>query len=147
MIGKATTIRILIKGLTNRKQCNIISKEKEMLNLSNYNADSMESLGLLGGVRAKPASIGLENHNHPFLEILGNGLDESGAGYGNEFIIKKYDDGSVSIRDFGRGVPMDKNAKGEYAYEKVFNELWSGRKYNNNEGESNYKFSLGTNGI
>lgn len=115
--------------------------------MSNYNADSMKSLGLLGGVRAKPASIGLENHNHPFLEILGNGLDESGAGYGKEFIIKKYEDGSVSIRDFGRGVPMDKNAKGEYAYEKVFNELWSGGKYNNNEGESNYKFSLGTNGI
>lgn len=116
-------------------------------NNTNYNEDSIDSLGILGGVRAKPASIGLENHNHTFIEILANAIDEYREGYGKKIIIIKHEDTSISIQDFGRSVPMDKNSKGEYAYQKVFNELWSGGKYNNNNKESsNYLFSLGTNG-
>jgi DNA gyrase subunit B len=113
-----------------------------------YNSDSIQSLGILGGVRAKPASIGLENHNHTFLEILGNSIDEYRAGYGNEIIVHKNIDGSVTIRDFGRGVPMAKNKDGEYVYKKVFDELWAGGKYKNNEEDGgNYLYSLGTNGV
>ena len=113
-----------------------------------YNEDSIQSLGILGGVRAKPASIGLESHNHTFLEILGNSIDEHRAGHGNEIIVYKYEDGSVGIRDFGRGVPMDKNKDGQYSYKKVFDELWAGGKYNNNEEDGgNYQYSLGTNGV
>ena len=114
----------------------------------NYNENAIESLGILGGVRAKPASIGLESNNHTFLEILGNSIDEARAGHGGSIIVTKNQDGSVAIRDFGRGVPMGKNDKGEYAYSKVFNELWAGGKYNNNEEDGgNYEFSLGTNGV
>lgn len=113
-----------------------------------YNEDSIQSLGILGGVRAKPASIGLESHNHTFLEILGNAIDEHRAGYGNEIIVYKNEDGSVTIRDFGRGVPMGKNKDGEFSYKKVFDELWAGGKYkNNDEDGSNYEYSLGTNGV
>lgn len=116
---------------------------------SNYNADSLKDLGILGGVRSKPASIGLENHNHTFLEILGNSIDEHNAGYGDEIIVTKHEDGAVTVRDFGRGVPMGKGSDGEYAYNKVFNTLWAGGKYDNNDedGEGNYKYSLGTNGV
>jgi len=113
-----------------------------------YNENAIESLGILGGVRAKPASIGLESHNHTFLEILGNSIDEGRAGFGDEIIVKKNIDKSVTVRDFGRGVPMDKNEKGEYAYKKVFDELWAGGKYNNNDDDGgNYEYSLGTNGV
>lgn len=113
-----------------------------------YNEDSIESLGILGGVRAKPASIGLESHNHTFLEILGNSIDEHRAGYGDKIIVTKHEDGSVSVRDFGRGVPMGKNSEGEYAYDKVFNTLWAGGKYkNNDEDGGDYEYSLGTNGV
>jgi DNA gyrase subunit B len=113
-----------------------------------YNEDSIQSLGILGGVRAKPASIGLESHNHTFLEILGNAIDEHRAGYGDEiYVIKNYD-GSVTVRDFGRGVPMGKNKDGEYSYKKVFDELWAGGKYKNNEEDGgDYVYSLGTNGV
>lgn len=116
---------------------------------NNYNADAIESLGILGGVRAKPASIGLENHNHTFLEILGNSIDEGHAGHGDKIIITKHKDGAVTVRDFGRGVPMGKGKDGEYAYNKVFNTLWAGGKYQNNDedGVGNYEFSLGTNGV
>lgn len=118
--------------------------------MSNYNSDSIDSLGILGGVREKPASIGLESHNHTFVEILANSIDEYREGYGDKIIVTRHIDNSISIQDFGRSVPMDKNTKGEYAYNKVFNELWSGGKYNNNkknkDGKKNYKYSLGTNG-
>lgn len=113
-----------------------------------YNEDSLRSLGILGGVRAKPASIGLESHNHTLLEILGNSIDEARAGHGNAILIWKHTDGSVSIRDFGRGVPMRQNKEGVWAYRQVFDELYSGGKYDNNEdGGGNYEYSLGTNGI
>lgn len=113
-----------------------------------YNSDSIQSLGILGGVRAKPASIGLESHNHTFLEILGNAIDEHRAGYGNKIIVTKNKDGSVTIRDFGRGVPMGKNSDGEWSYKKVFDELWAGGKYKNNEEDGgSYLYSLGTNGV
>ena len=113
-----------------------------------YNEDSIQSLGILGGVRAKPASIGLESHNHTFLEILGNSIDEYRAGFGNSITITKNDDGSVTVRDFGRGVPMGKNKDGEYAYDKVFNTLWAGGKYKNNDDDGgDYEYSLGTNGV
>jgi DNA gyrase subunit B len=117
------------------------------LSITTYNSDSIQSLGILGGVRAKPASIGLENHNHTFIEILANSIDEHREGHGQEIIVTKHHDKSISIQDFGRSVPMDKNSDGEYAYKKVFDELWSGGKYNNNENDGNYQWSLGTNGV
>ncbi|QOV08330.1 DNA gyrase/topoisomerase IV, subunit B [Bacillus phage Kirov] len=113
-----------------------------------YNENAIESLGILGGVRAKPASIGLESHNHTFLEILGNSIDEAKAGFGDKIIVTKQKNDAVSIRDFGRGVPMGKNEKGEWAYKKVFDELWAGGKYKNNDDDGgNYEYSLGTNGV
>ncbi|MER2007171.1 MAG: toprim domain-containing protein [Psychrobacillus sp.] len=113
-----------------------------------YNEDSMKSLGILGGVRAKPASIGLEGNNHTFLEILANSIDEARAGYGRIIRVYKNVDASVTIRDYGRGVPMGMNSEGEYVYDKVFNELWAGGKYDNNEeGGGSYEDSLGTNGV
>lgn len=113
-----------------------------------YNEDSIQELGILGGVRAKPASIGLEGHNHTFLEILGNSIDEFRAGYGKVIEITKHVDGSTTVRDYGRGVPMGKGKDGKFAYDKVFNQLWAGGKYkNNDEDGGNYEYSLGTNGV
>ncbi|HBJ1650904.1 TPA: DNA topoisomerase [Clostridium botulinum] len=114
-----------------------------------YNTDSIESLGILGGVRAKPASIGLESHSHTFVEILMNSIDEYREGHGKQIIVTKYKDNSISIQDFGRSLPMGKNSKGEYAYKKIFEEMWSGGKYKNNSKteNGNYKWSCGTNGL
>lgn len=113
-----------------------------------YNEDSMRSLGILGGVREKPASIGLESNDHTFLEILGNSIDEGRAGHGDTIFVKKHEDGAVTVRDYGRGVPMGQNSEGEWVYKKVFDELWAGGKYDNNEEDGgNYQYSLGTNGV
>lgn len=116
--------------------------------MGNYNNDSIKSLGILGGVRAKPASVGIESHNHTFIEILANAIDEANAGYGDKIIVTKHKDGYVSVRDYGRGIPMKKNSQGEYTYKKIFDEFFAGGKYDNNDDESaNYKYSLGTNGL
>lgn len=113
-----------------------------------YNEDSMVSLGILGGVREKPASIGLEGNNHTFLEILGNSIDEKRAGHGDVIYVTKNANLSTTVRDFGRGVPMGKNKDGEYTYKKVFDELWAGGKYKNNDDDGgDYVYSLGTNGV
>lgn len=114
-----------------------------------YNANSIQSLGILGGVRAKPASIGLESHEHTFIEILMNAIDEYREGHGKQIIVTKYKDNSISIQDFGRSLPMGKNDLGEYAYKKIFEEMWSGGKYENNSKteNGNYKWSCGTNGM
>ena len=64
--------------------------------MGNYNNDSIKSLGILGGVRAKPASVGIESHNHTFIEILANAIDEANAGYGDKIIVTKHKDGYVS---------------------------------------------------
>jgi DNA gyrase subunit B len=116
--------------------------------MDKYNNDSIKSLGLLGGVRAKPASIGIESHNHTFIEILANSIDEANAGHGDTIIITKNKDKSVTVKDFGRGIPMGKNKDGEYTYKKIFDELFAGGKYDNNESDDgNYLYSLGTNGL
>jgi DNA gyrase subunit B len=116
--------------------------------MSNYSNDSIKSLGILGGVRAKPASVGIESHNHTFIEILANAIDEANAGYGDKIIVTKHKDGYVSVRDYGRGIPMKKNSQGEYTYKKIFDEFFAGGKYGNNDDENaNYKYSLGTNGL
>lgn len=123
-------------------------EEGEMLMTKQYNEESLQSLGILGGVRAKPASIGLENHNHTFNEILGNSIDEARAGHGSVIEVIKRTDSAVSVRDYGRGVPMGLKSDGKYAYNQVFNELWAGGKYkNNDEDGGSYEDSLGTNGV
>lgn len=115
--------------------------------MSNYNENSIQSLGLLGGIRAKPASVGIESHNHTFIEILANSIDEANAGHGKLIEITKNEDNSVTIRDYGRGLPMGKNIEGNYVYKKILDEMYAGGKYDNNEGTSEYTYSLGTNGL
>ncbi|MBQ5816339.1 MAG: DNA topoisomerase, partial [Oscillospiraceae bacterium] len=74
-------------------------------------------------------------------------IDEAREGHGNKIIVTRYKDGSVSIEDFGRGIPVDYNEReGKFNWELVFCELYAGGKYQNNDGE-NYEFSLGLNGL
>jgi DNA gyrase subunit B len=53
----------------------------------------------------------------------------------------------MTIRDFGRGIPLGKDSNGEYVYNKVLSKLWSGGKMDNNDNSVGYQFSLGVNGI
>ena len=85
---------------------------------------------------------------HSFIEILANSVDEAREGYGDKIIVKKYNDLSIEVEDFGRGVPLGYNEKEKrYNWELVFCELYAGGKYDNNDGDAAYEFSLGLNGL
>ena len=116
-----------------------------------YGNESITSLKGADRVRKRPAVIfgsdGIEGCQHSVFEILSNSIDEAREGYGKEIIITKYEDNSVEIEDFGRGIPVDFNKnENRYNWELVFCELYAGGKYNNSEAE-NYEFSLGLNGL
>ena len=103
-------------------------------------------------VRKRPAVIfgsdGLDGCEHSFFEILSNSIDEAREGHGNKIIVTRYLDKSISVQDFGRGIPMDYNEKEkDYNWHLVFCEMYAGGKYNTNAVDSSYGFSLGLNGL
>ncbi len=116
-----------------------------------YGNDSISQLKGADRVRKRPGVIfgsdGLDGCQHAVFEILSNSIDEAREGYGNVITLTRYADKSIEIEDFGRGCPMDWNAKEKrFNWELVFCELYAGGKYANNEGE-NYEYSLGLNGL
>ena len=116
-----------------------------------YGNESITSLKGADRVRKRPAVIfgsdGLEGCEHAVFEILSNSIDEAREGFGIKIITTCFEDGSIEVEDFGRGMPVDYNEKEQrYNWELIFCELYAGGKYNTNEGES-YEFSLGLNGL
>ncbi len=84
---------------------------------------------------------------HAFFEILSNSIDEARQGFGNRIEVIKHKDLSITVKDYGRGIPVDFNeGEQKYNWELVFCELYAGGKYNNNDGD-NYEYSLGLNGL
>lgn len=81
----------------------------------NYGNDSISSLKGADRVRKRPAVIfgsdGLEGCEHSFFEILSNSIDEAREGYGKEIEVTRFADGSIEVRDHGRGIPLDYNEK------------------------------------
>lgn len=121
-------------------------KEKKV-----YNDDSIKSLKGADRVRKRPAVIfgsdGLEGCVHSFFEILSNSIDEAREGFGKEIIVTKYNDGSIEVEDFARGIPVGFNKTEEkYNWELIFCELYAGGKYDTNSAK-NYEYSLGLNGL
>ncbi len=116
-----------------------------------YGNDSITSLKGADRVRKRPAVIfgsdGLEGCEHSFFEILSNSIDEAREGYGDLIEVTRFADGSIEVRDHGRGIPLDYNeAEGRYNWELVYCELYAGGKYDNNKGGM-YSYSLGLNGL
>jgi len=116
-----------------------------------YDNESISSLKGADRVRLRPGVIfgsdDLEGCQHSFFEILSNSIDEAREGYGTQIEVSRFKDGSIEIKDYGRGIPLDFNTKEDrYNWELVYCELYAGGKYNNNAGD-NYEYSLGLNGL
>lgn len=133
---------------------------------NSYNDDSIQALKGATRIRKRPASMlgssGLAGARHGFTEIYGNSLDEASSGYGSKIEVTYYKDGGISVRDFGRGVPMGWNAgQQHWNWHIVFNDLYGGSKYDNgqdylksisnwdsfDERKVNYLYSVGLNGL
>lgn len=132
----------------------------------NYNNDDISALKGAERIRKRPASVlgsnGLDGAKHCVKEIVGNSLDEASSGYGDKLVITLWEDDSISVRDYGRGVPMGYNEKEqEWNWKLIFEELYAGGKYKNHQeilksirdwGTFDYKsipylFSVGLNGL
>ena len=113
-----------------------------------YNADDLSSLKGLEAVRKKPGMYigGTDERalHHCVSEVLDNSVDEFLAGYCTHIDVTIHSDGSISIRDDGRGIPVDINKEeGIPGVELVLTRLHSGGKY----GQGNYEYSGGTHGV
>ena len=115
---------------------------------SNYDGNSIAVLEGLEAVRRRPGmyigSVGTKGLNHLIYEIVDNSVDEHLAGYCNEIKVTLDKDGSATISDNGRGIPVDINDKtGRPAVEVVFTVLHAGGKF----GDGGYKISGGLHGV
>lgn len=122
-----------------------------MTKQSTYNNESIKALKGAERVRKRPAVIfgsdGLKGAKHSFFEILSNSIDEAREGHGDKINVILNEDGSITVHDFARGIPLDYNEKeGRYNWELVYCELYAGGKYDDHSGE-NYEYSLGLNGL
>jgi len=113
-----------------------------------YDASKLSQLKGLEAVRKKPGMYigGTDERalHHCVSEVLDNSVDEHLAGHCTKIEVAIHVDGSISIRDNGRGIPVDINKdSGLPGVELVLTTLHSGGKY----GQGGYKFSGGTHGV
>lgn len=123
------------------------SKNKETIE-QNYNENSIEVLEGLDAVRKRPGMYiggkGIEALHHMVTEVVDNSVDESLGGHANEINLAIEKDGSVSVSDNGRGIPVGMNEKmKKSSLEIVFTVLHSGGKF----GGNGYKISGGLHGV
>ncbi len=118
-----------------------------MATTKKYDADSIKILEGLEAVRKRPGmyigSTDKKGLHHLAWEIIDNCIDEIINGYGDTIKIRLNGDGSITIADNGRGVPIGKHASGKSTPEVVYTVLHAGGKFE----EGNYKVSGGLHGV
>ncbi len=113
-----------------------------------YTANDIHILQGLEGVRKRPAmyigSSNVQGLHHLVWEVVDNAVDEALSGYGKNITVTLYKDGSCSVLDEGRGIPVDINKEtGRPGVEIVFTELHAGGKFNS----AVYKSAGGLHGV
>lgn len=112
-----------------------------------YNSNSIEVLEGLEAVRVRPGmyigSVNSKGLHHLVWEILDNSIDEHLSKFCDEIYLTLNSDGSVTVEDNGRGIPVDLHKKGVSSARLVFTVLHAGGKF----GSGTYKISGGLHGV
>lgn len=113
-----------------------------------YNAKDIQVLEGLDAVRMRPGmyigTTGIKGLHHILWEIVDNSMDEVANGHGNKIVVTIHEDGSASVEDNGRGIPVDKHPTMKISgVEVVFTQLHAGGKFDS----SNYAHSGGLHGV
>ncbi|SIQ73093.1 DNA topoisomerase IV subunit B [Marinobacterium stanieri] len=110
-----------------------------------YNAEAIEVLSGLDPVRRRPGMYTeTDRPNHLAQEVIDNSVDEALAGHASQIEVTLHDDGSLSVADNGRGMPVDIHPEeGVSGVELILTKLHAGGKFNND----NYNYSGGLHGV
>src|SRR5258707_3699495 len=110
-----------------------------------YDSSAIEVLTGLEPVRKRPGMYTTtERPNHLAQEVIDNSAGEAIAGHCKEIVVTLHDDGSLSVSDDGRGMPVDKHAKeGVTGVEVILTRLHAGAKFS----EKSYRYSGGLHGV
>ena len=116
--------------------------------MASYDSKDLVVLEGLDAVRMRPGmyigTTGVKGLHHLLWEIIDNAVDEVANGYGNKVEVTLHKDGTASVFDNGRGIPVSQHPKLKISgVEVVFTQLHAGGKF----GDNNYKYSGGLHGV
>jgi DNA gyrase subunit B len=117
-----------------------------------YTADQISALTQIELIRQRPGMFvggrDIRALHHLVYEIVDNSIDEALAGYCNHIVVTLHENYTVSVRDNGRGIPVDTHKKEQRsALELVMTQTGAGGKFDNKGGKGGYKVSGGLHGV